>query len=65
MHLIFTKPWQTEVRKEERRKHLEKIYERHFGGDYSEIKRIRQWLDTHPERGRIVAFLNDVDPFSP
>ena len=45
--------------------HLEKIYERHFGQDYPEIKRIRQWLEKHPERDRIVAFFNDPDPFSP
>ena len=65
VHLIFTKPWQSEVRKQERSKHLEKIYERHFGQDYPEIKRIRKWLEQHPERDRIVAFFNDPDPFSP
>jgi Zn-finger nucleic acid-binding protein len=64
IHLIFTRDWQTQVRKEERKKHLDAIYARHFGTDYEEIKRVRQWLDQHPERGRIVAFLTDSDPFS-
>lgn len=64
IHLIFSRDWQTQVRKEERRKHLETIYARHFGTDYEELKRIRQWLEHHPERSRIIAFLTDPDPFS-
>jgi Zn-finger nucleic acid-binding protein len=64
IHLIFSRDWQTQVRKEERKKHLESIYAQHFGKDYDEIKRIRQWLDQHPERGRLLAFLTDPNPFA-
>ena len=61
---VFTLSWLSEARKEERRSHLERIYARHFGGDYGEVKRIREWIDAHPERDRILAFLSDPDPFA-
>jgi Zn-finger nucleic acid-binding protein len=64
VHLIFTAPWQTQVRKDERRRHLETIYARQFQGDYAEIKRIKEWVDAHPEKSRILAFFNDPDPYS-
>jgi Zn-finger nucleic acid-binding protein len=60
---MLTAPWQSQVRKDEARRHLEAIYAQRFGSDYAEIKRIKAWLDAHPERLNILAFFNDPHPF--
>jgi Zn-finger nucleic acid-binding protein len=63
IHRILTAPWQSQVRKEEARQHLEAVYARRFGSDYAEIKRMKAWLDAHPEKPSILAFFNDPHPF--
>ena len=63
INLIFTEPWQSAARKEEAHQHLDAIYAKQFKQDYDELKRIKRWLDNHPERERIIAFLNDADPY--
>jgi Zn-finger nucleic acid-binding protein len=65
VHLVFTAPWQSAVRREESRTRLEAIHRRRLGEDYEEVKRIRTWIDRHPERAQILAFLTDPDPYSP
>jgi len=64
VNAILSVPWQTAAHREERRRHLDEIYERRFGEDYDEMKRIRRWLDEHPQRDFILAFLSDTDPYS-
>jgi Zn-finger nucleic acid-binding protein len=64
IHLVFTAPWQSEVRREETRRRLDEIYARRFGEDYEEIKRVKAWLDAHPDRSTVLAFFNDRDPYS-
>lgn len=63
VHMVFTAPWQTAVRRDESRERLDGIYRQRFGDDYDEVKRIRAWIDGHPEREKIVAFLTDPDPY--
>ena len=63
INLVFTAPWQSAVRKEEARVRLEALYRRRFGDDYYEIKRMRDWIYSHPERDQILAFLTDLDPY--
>jgi Zn-finger nucleic acid-binding protein len=64
VHKIFTASWQTQARKEERKKNLEQIYFSRFGSDdYAEIKRMREWIYLHTRRDELLAFLNDVDPY--
>jgi Zn-finger nucleic acid-binding protein len=63
VHLVFTAPWQSGVRREEARARLDAIYRRRFGEDYEEVSRIREWVAAHPERDKIVAFLTDLDPY--
>jgi Zn-finger nucleic acid-binding protein len=62
VHLVFTAPWQSAVRREEARVRLDAIYRQRFGSDYGEVTRIRDWVTQHPERDKIVAFLTDRDP---
>lgn len=64
VNAILTVPWQTAARKEERKRHLERIYAKRFGDDFEEMKRVRAWLDGHPHRDTILAFLTDADPYS-
>jgi Zn-finger nucleic acid-binding protein len=63
VHLIFTAPWQTAVRREDARVRLDAIYRQRFGADYEEVKRMRGWMAQHPERDTIVAYLADRDPY--
>jgi hypothetical protein len=60
---MFTSFWQAEAQKQRRRKHLEEIYISRFGvDDYAEITRIRAWLQAHPKRPELLAYLTDHDP---
>jgi hypothetical protein len=44
---------------------LEEIYLSRFGADdYAEITRIRAWLQAHPKRPELLAYLTDKDPFA-
>ena len=64
IHLIFTAPWQSEVAKEDRRKTFERIYQNKFGdADFAELKRVREWLDKHPKRNEMLAFLMVENPY--
>jgi hypothetical protein len=45
-------------------KNLEQVYLSRFGQtDYSDIKRVREWIYLHPRREERLAFLNDADPY--
>jgi Zn-finger nucleic acid-binding protein len=64
VHMFFTEPWQRKLREEETRRRFEAIYLEYFGPqDYAEIKRIREWIQQHPEGQRLLAYLNDKDPY--
>lgn len=64
VHLIITSPWQSKVRREEARNRIDALYEKWFQEDYEEIQRIRDWVQNHPNRQRLIAFLIDRDPYS-
>jgi Zn-finger nucleic acid-binding protein len=65
VHLFFTAPWQSELRREAARRRMDEIYLKRFGEQlYSEIKRLRRWVDEHPRRAEVLAFLNDPDPYA-
>ena len=64
LNSMFTSFWQRGAQKEARKKHLEQIYSRRFGAnDYTEIKRVRGWLDSHPNKQDLIAYLTDEDPY--
>lgn len=64
LHRIFTTSWQKQIREEEIRGKFEKLYEEKFGEqDYAEIKRIREWLEQHPQRSSLLAYLIEEDPY--
>lgn len=60
---IFTASYQRYLREMASRKTMEKLYIDRFGdADYSEIKRVRLWLETHPMKDQLLNYLNDPDP---
>lgn len=64
LNSMFTAFWQREAQKEARKKHLEQIYTDRFGiADYTELKEIRAWLDYHPNKQDLLAYLTDEDPY--
>jgi Zn-finger nucleic acid-binding protein len=59
IHLIFSDVWQHRVRDAEDAKHLEKLFVEKVGErNFVEIKRIREWLDQHPHRRELRAYLD-------
>jgi len=64
INLIFTGRWQQRFREAETRRRFEKMYLEKFGErDYDAIKRIRRWLEKHPKRSSLMAYLLDDDPY--
>lgn len=64
LNLMFTSFWQSGAEREARKKRMEQRYVTRFGvDDYTEIKRIRWWLETKTNREELLAFLIDKDPF--
>lgn len=56
--MIFTAPWQSQVRSEESRRAQEEIYRRKFGEEgFDEIQRMKEWIDVHPRKQEIIAYL--------
>jgi Zn-finger nucleic acid-binding protein len=61
----FTSFWQTEAQRLARKKKLEQIYTNRFGeADYTEIKRIRHWLEGKTNREELIAYLIDKEPYN-
>ena len=66
VHLFFSDLWQEKLRAKETRQRMEKIYLDRFGAeDYARLKELRGWLDQHPQRGALLAYLTDKDPYRP
>lgn len=64
VHSFFCNHYQKAVRKESSRKNMAQIFRDRLGDqDYEEIRRVRQWLEEHPQRDMLKAYLNDSDPY--
>lgn len=60
---IFSASYQRHLRELASRATMESLYIDRFGdADYSEIKRMRLWLETHPLKDELLNYLNDPDP---
>lgn len=63
LNSMLTEFWQATAKREARMKSLEQIYIGRFGEkDYAEIRRVRSWMDKHPQKQYLLAFLTDRDP---
>ncbi|MCI5147283.1 MAG: hypothetical protein D3923_17585 [Candidatus Electrothrix sp. AR3] len=64
VHVFFTAAWQATLRKEEMRRRFAKMYQEKFGlEEYNKIKKIRKWLEEHPQNRQLLAYLTDHDPY--
>lgn len=64
-YTIFTKVWQQEIKRQEIKEDYERVYEQRFGmDDYAQIKRVRNWIQKHPQKENLMRFLIDEDPYS-
>lgn len=62
---IFTEPWQRQIRKEKAYQVFDDMYREQFGeDDYSKLKELREWLNNHPRKKLLYAFLNANNPWS-
>ena len=58
LHLIFSDEWQKGARLEEQRRVAEARLRRRFGsGDYARVREVKGWLDDHPKRSELLAFI--------
>jgi Zn-finger nucleic acid-binding protein len=58
VYLIFTAPWQDQIRSQESRRAQEELYRKKFGAeDFNEIQRVKRWIDGHPRKQEILAYL--------
>lgn len=61
---IFTQPWQEHIQHEDSASRLQAMYLARFGGeDYAKIQELRAWLQDHPRRSMLLAYLADDDPY--
>lgn len=64
LYMFFTEPWQVQLRKDLTRKHFEESYIKRFGEeDYSKLKEIWEWIHGCKQKGEMLAYLMDNDPY--
>jgi Zn-finger nucleic acid-binding protein len=57
--MIFDDAWQRSVRRDENRRTTEESFRRRLGaGDYARAREMRAWLDAHPKRSELLAYLH-------
>jgi Zn-finger nucleic acid-binding protein len=65
LNSIVTKEWQNKLRTENTTHNFADFYEQKFGQEeYEKLKEIRAWLDTHPKRADLKAYLMADNPYS-
>jgi hypothetical protein len=43
---------------------MDNLYLQKFGeDDYQHVRKVREWLENHPKRGMLLAFLQADDPY--
>jgi len=65
LHKVFSTSWQSQVRGEQMHDRLDQAYANRFGADdYKRAKEVRQWLQDHPQKEALVAFISDENPYA-
>jgi Zn-finger nucleic acid-binding protein len=64
VNVFFTSDWQKKIRKEMTAQRFRESYSRKFGEDnYAKLKEIRKWIVESNQKGEILAYLIDEDPY--
>jgi Zn-finger nucleic acid-binding protein len=63
VHFVFSDAWQADVSRRDREAQHDRLLAQKVGeADWAEVKRVRAWLDAHPHRAELYAYLTrDVD----
>lgn len=61
---IYSDPWQQDIRNAQTKDALDNLYKEKFTDDYSELKRIRDWLSDKENKSDYLAFLLSDDPYA-
>ena len=62
LHFVFSAAWQAAVAREDRLTAHEEILRQKLGAtDLDEIKRVKQWIESHPHRAELFAYLQPED----
>ncbi|HET9222219.1 MAG TPA: zf-TFIIB domain-containing protein [Roseiflexaceae bacterium] len=65
LHKVTGEAWQRSLRRAASRRTWEAIYTEKFGtDDYAEARRVKAWLQQHPARQMLLAYLAHEDPYS-
>lgn len=60
IHRIFSTAWQKQIRQETLAQTMESVFKNRFGEEtYHKAKDIRAWLNAHPRKDELMAFLKD------
>jgi Zn-finger nucleic acid-binding protein len=61
---FFTHVWQEKLHTAETKNNMDMLYLQKFGEeDYQYIQKVREWMQDHPKRGMLLAFLQADDPY--
>ena len=64
IHKVFSSSWQSKLRDSSMREKIEKAYANRFGPEtYGRLSEFRAWLQEHPQKKAVLAFLADDDPY--
>ncbi|HET7462145.1 MAG TPA: zf-TFIIB domain-containing protein [Longimicrobium sp.] len=59
---VYSDEWQREVRAEDRREREQAQWTRQLGeADFARVREVRAWIDAHPHRSELYAFLNPAN----
>jgi Zn-finger nucleic acid-binding protein len=62
-HFIFSAAWQASVAREDRQAAHEEILRQKLGvADLDEIRRVKKWIEAHPHRSELYAYLQPDHP---
>lgn len=61
LHALFAESWQNHLQQQQRRLQHEARYRALLGEEfYAKARDMKQWLDVHPQRGVVLAYLADI-----
>jgi Zn-finger nucleic acid-binding protein len=63
-HRFFTDAWRQKVLRDETRARNEKIFREKFGPDYDKIMGMKSYIESHPLKPIILAFIQEKDPLA-
>jgi len=60
IHRIFSTAWQKQIREENLVQTMETVFKNRFGEEtYAKINDIREWINAHPQKDQLLAYISD------